>query len=141
MDHGPDTETGGCGAWEEYAIARPEAETSEAVKPVNWWEVGKERCDQSTLAKWSYGGQNAGARVGTKRVLLGLGQVLQAMTPRAIRYLVIKYLDRAGIHGASVQEMLGHESIETTQIYLGLAKKVQRRTVQEFRCDILPLSL
>lgn len=32
----------------------------------------------------------------------------------------------------SVQEMLGHESLETTQIYLGLAKKVQRRMVQEF---------
>jgi site-specific recombinase XerD len=32
----------------------------------------------------------------------------------------------------SVQEMLGHESIETTQIHLGLAKKVQRRMVQEF---------
>jgi len=29
----------------------------------------------------------------------------------------------------SVQEMLGHESIETTQIYIGLAKKVQRRMV------------
>jgi len=31
----------------------------------------------------------------------------------------------------SVQEMLGHESLETTQIYLGLAKKVQRKMVQE----------
>jgi len=30
-----------------------------------------------------------------------------------------------------VQEMLGHESLETTQIYLGLAKKVQRKMVQE----------
>ncbi len=75
------------------------------------------------------------------------------MSPRAVRYLVVKYLDQAGIHGASVhtlrhtmathylakggdlrslQEMLVHESIETTQIYLGLAKKVQRRMVQEF---------
>jgi site-specific recombinase XerD len=31
----------------------------------------------------------------------------------------------------SVQEMLGHKSLETTQIHLGLAKKVQRRMVQE----------
>jgi len=75
------------------------------------------------------------------------------MSPRALRYLVVKYLERAGISGASVhtlrhtmathylakggdlksvQELLGHESLETTQIYLGLAKKVQRRMVQEF---------
>ncbi len=74
------------------------------------------------------------------------------MSPRAVRYLVVKYLDRACIRGASVhtlrhtmathylakggdlksvQEMLGHESLETTQIYLGLAKKVQRRMVQD----------
>ena len=74
------------------------------------------------------------------------------MTTRAVRYLVMKYPERIGIHGASVytqrhlmathtlakggdlksvQEMLGHESLETTQIYLGLAKKVQRRMVQE----------
>ena len=64
----------------------------------------------------------------------------------------MNYLARIGIHGASVhtlrhtmathylakggdlksvQEMLGHESLETTQVYLGLAKKVQRRMVQE----------
>jgi site-specific recombinase XerD len=27
--------------------------------------------------------------------------------------------------------MLGHESLETTQIYVGLAKKVQKKMVQE----------
>ena len=31
----------------------------------------------------------------------------------------------------SAQEMLGHESLESTQIYLGLAKMVLRRMVQE----------
>ena len=31
----------------------------------------------------------------------------------------------------SAQEMPGHESLEITQVYLGLAKKVQRRMVQE----------
>jgi len=31
----------------------------------------------------------------------------------------------------SVQEMLGHVSLETTQVYVGLAKKVQRKMVQE----------
>jgi len=65
---------------------------------------------------------------------------------------VMKYLERAGIQDASVhtlrhamathylakggdlksvQEMLGHESLETTQICLGLAKKVLRKMVQE----------
>jgi hypothetical protein len=33
----------------------------------------------------------------------------------------------------SAQETLGHESLETTQIYLGLAKKVQRKMVQSWR--------
>ena len=84
---------------------------------------------------------------------LFISKYRRRMSPRAVRYLVIKYLDQAGIHGASVhtlrhtmathylakggdlklvQEMLGHESIETTQIYIGLAKKVQRRMVQEY---------
>ena len=40
------------------------------------------------------------------------------------------YLAKGG-DPKSVQEMLGHESLETTQIYLGLAKKVQRKMVQE----------
>ena len=74
------------------------------------------------------------------------------MTTRAVRYQVMNSLERAGILGASVhtlrhtmathtlakggdlksaQEMPGHESLEITQVYLGLAKKVQRRMVQE----------
>lgn len=40
------------------------------------------------------------------------------------------YLARGG-DLKSVQEMLGHESIETTQVYIGLARKVQRKMVQE----------
>jgi integrase/recombinase XerC len=32
----------------------------------------------------------------------------------------------------SVQNMLGHASLETTQIYAGLAKKVQKKMVQDF---------
>lgn len=31
----------------------------------------------------------------------------------------------------SIQQMLGHESIATTEVYVGLAKKVQRRMVQD----------
>lgn len=83
---------------------------------------------------------------------LFLSKFDKALSRRAVRYLVKKYLKRAGITDASVhtlrhtmathylarggdlksvQEMLGHESIETTQIYMGLAKKVQRKMVQE----------
>ena len=32
--------------------------------------------------------------------------------------------------------MPGHESLETTQVYVGLAKKVQRKMGQEWRCDV-----
>lgn len=76
----------------------------------------------------------------------------EPMTIRAIRYMVKKYLMQANIRGASVhtlrhtmathylarggdpksvQTMLGHESIATTEVYVGLAKKVQRKMVQD----------
>lgn len=78
-----------------------------------------------------------------------LGQPLKA---RAIRKAVKKHMTQVGITDASVhtlrhtmathylakggdlrgiQDMLDHESLETTQIYVGLAKKVQRQMVQE----------
>jgi len=116
----------------------------EVLLPLNW-----KACE--ALSAW----------LAERRQLVGPGaaepalfvsKFRKAMTSRAIRFLVEKYMDRAGITGASVhtlrhtmathylakggdlksvQEMLGHESLETTQIYLGLAKKVQRRMVQE----------
>lgn len=82
-----------------------------------------------------------------------MGECFSRVAGQANRFLVQNYPDRAGIEGAAVhtlrhtmailylakggdlkpaQKMLGHESLETTQIYLGLAKKVQRRMVQEF---------
>ena len=116
----------------------------EALLPLNW-----KVCE--SLSAW----------LSVRREMIGsdnndealfISKYRHQMTNRSIRYLVSKYLDRAGIRDAcvhtlrhtmathylarggdlkSVQEMLGHESIETTQIYLGLAKKVQRRMVQE----------
>jgi site-specific recombinase XerD len=74
------------------------------------------------------------------------------MSPRAIQYRVKKYLDEAGIKGASVhtirhtfgthhaargtdlktiQEMMGHADLATTSIYVHLAKKAQRQALQE----------
>lgn len=84
---------------------------------------------------------------------LFISKFRRRMSPRAVRYLVNKLLTQAGIHSASVhtlrhamathylakggdlesvQKMLGQESIETTQIYIGLAKKMPWRMVQEF---------
>lgn len=73
------------------------------------------------------------------------------MSRRTIQYTVDKYLRIAGIKDASVQtlrhtmathylakggelqavhKMLGNESLETTQIYANLAKKMQQEMVQ-----------
>ena len=117
----------------------------EVYLPLNW-----KACE--ALASWLIARREM-VRNGSADDALFVSKYRRRMTPRSVRYLVIKYLDRAGVSGASVhtlrhtmathylakggdlksvQEMLGHESIETTQIYLGLAKKVQRRMVQEF---------
>jgi len=49
---------------QEHGIARFQAKASEAGKPVNWRDMGKERHGQFTLSKWSCGCQNV--RVGTR---------------------------------------------------------------------------
>jgi len=75
-----------------------------------------------------------------------------AMSKRAIQHTVTTYLSDAGITSASVhtlrhtmathhvargtdlktvQETLGHASLETTTIYVSLAKKAQRKALQE----------
>ena len=77
----------------------------------------------------------------------------EALSGRSIQRMVEKYLKQAKIKDASVhslrhtmathylakggdirsvQNMLGHASLETTQIYAGLAKKVQKKMVQDF---------
>ena len=116
----------------------------EVLLPLNW-----KACE--ALSAWMTERQAWVGNDSTEQALF-VSKFKKSMTPRAIRFLVEKYMDRAGIEGASVhtlrhtmathylakggdlksvQEMLGHESLETTQIYLGLAKKVQRRMVQE----------
>jgi site-specific recombinase XerD len=74
------------------------------------------------------------------------------MSKRAIQYTVSKHLQAANIKGASVhtlrhtmathhiargtdlktiQETLGHADLATTSIYVSLAKKTQRKALQE----------
>jgi site-specific recombinase XerD len=74
------------------------------------------------------------------------------MSRRAIQYTVNKYLQAAGIKNASmhtlrhtmathhisrgtdlktIQETLGHADLATTAIYVSLAKKAQRKALQE----------
>jgi site-specific recombinase XerD len=116
----------------------------EVVLPLNW-----KACE--ALSIWLRERQGI-ARKGPTSEALFLSKYRKQMSPRAIRYLVEKYVTRAGVYHASVhtlrhtmathylakggdlksiQEMLGHESLITTQIYVGLAKKVQRKMVQE----------
>jgi site-specific recombinase XerD len=72
--------------------------------------------------------------------------------PRGIQHLVAKYLDEAGIMGASVhalrhtfathmvrkgthlavvQKAMGHESLDTTSIYIDLAREQMDKELQE----------
>lgn len=74
------------------------------------------------------------------------------LSPRQFQYLVGKYLTKASIKGASVhtlrhtfathhiemgtdlvtvQEFLGHKSLDTTKLYIGLAKKRQAQHIQD----------
>jgi len=83
---------------------------------------------------------------------LFISKFIMPMSARAIEYMVTKYLKEARITGASVhtlrhtmathhvaqgtdlktvQETLGHASLATTSIYVSLAKKAQKKALQE----------
>lgn len=83
---------------------------------------------------------------------LFLSRFLNPYSSRAIQYTVTKYLERIGIHSASVrtlrhtmathhiargtplkvvQETLGHASPDTTAAYISIAEKVKQRALQE----------
>ena len=116
----------------------------EETLPLNW-----KACE--ALSAWLKERQGMLRRDNVSTDALFLSKFRRSLGTRAIRNVVKKYLARAGVHNASVhtlrhtmathylarggdlksvQEMLGHESLETTQIYVGLAKKVQRDMVQ-----------
>lgn len=92
-------------------------------------------------------------RKGLTAETLFLNKYGEELSGRSIQRMVEKYLKQANIKNASVhslrhtmathylakggdirsvQNMLGHASLETTQIYAGLAKKVQKKMVQDF---------
>ena len=92
-------------------------------------------------------------RKGLTAETLFLNKYGEPLSGRSIQRMVEKYLKQANIKNASVhslrhtmathylakggdirsvQNMLGHASLETTQIYAGLAKKVQKKMVQDF---------
>lgn len=81
-----------------------------------------------------------------------LNKFKQPLSPRAIQYTIADYLEQVGIKNASVhtlrhtmathhiargtdiktvQETLGHASLSTTTIYVSLAKKAQKKALQE----------
>lgn len=83
---------------------------------------------------------------------LFLSKFEKPMSTRAVEYMLTKYLKEARIVGASVhtlrhtmathhvargtdlktvQETLGHASLDTTTIYVSLAKRAQRKALQE----------
>ena len=95
-------------------------------------------------------------RLAKKKVLgtpaLFLSKYGDRLSQRSVQRMLEKYLERAGIKVASVhtlrhtmathylakggdiksvQAMLGHSSLKTTETYVSLAKKVQRKIVQE----------
>jgi len=71
---------------------------------------------------------NAISYVFTRKVSPAVGT---RVTPHMLRHSYATYLCRRGVPIRQIQQLLGHSSLATTQIYLGLAKKVQRRMVQE----------
>lgn len=83
---------------------------------------------------------------------LFLSKFEKPLSTRAVEYMLSKYLKEARIVGASVhtlrhtmathhvargtdlktvQETLGHASLDTTTIYVSLAKRAQRKALQE----------
>ena len=119
--------------------------TPETMIPLNW-----KACE--TLSVWLKEREALVTNLSPTPTALFISKRHKPLSRKAIYNLVKKYLVQAGIHDASVhtlrhtmavhylakggdlksvQELLGHESPETTRIYVELARRVQRRMVQE----------
>lgn len=118
--------------------------TPEAMLPVNW-----KACE--ALSTWFKERETMVNDLSPTPTALFISKRRKPLSRKAIYNLVKKYLIQAGIHDASVhtlrhtmathylarggdlrtvQEMLGHGSLETTRTYVRLANKVQRKMVQ-----------
>ncbi len=114
--------------------------------PMNW-----KVCQ--ALNVWLKDRERLVKRKGLTAEAVFLNKYGEPLSGRSIQRMVEKYLKQANIKNASVhslrhtmathylakggdirsvQNMLGHASLETTQIYAGLAKKVQKKMVQDF---------
>ncbi|RYZ22242.1 MAG: site-specific tyrosine recombinase XerD [Chitinophagaceae bacterium] len=79
-----------------------------------------------------------GRRLSRVMVFLVIKELVQAagikknVSPHTFRHSFATHLVEAGADLRAVQEMLGHESITTTEIYTHLDREFLRRTLQEF---------
>ncbi len=58
--------------------------------------------------------------------------ITKTVSPHTFRHSFATHLIEGGAHLRAVQEMLGHESITTTEIYTHLDKEFLRQTLQQF---------
>ena len=66
-----------------------------------------------------------------KELVLAAG-IGKNVSPHTFRHSFATHLVEAGADLRAVQEMLGHESITTTEIYTHLDREFLRKTLQEF---------
>ena len=74
-------------------------------------------------------------RVMVFTIIKGLAQVIglkKTISPHTFRHSFATHLIEGGADLRAVQEMLGHESITTTEIYTHLDRDYLRQVVQEF---------
>ncbi|RYY58899.1 MAG: site-specific tyrosine recombinase XerD, partial [Chitinophagaceae bacterium] len=64
--------------------------------------------------------------------LVARAGIEKSVSPHTFRHSFATHLVEAGADLRAVQEMLGHESITTTEIYTHLDREFLRRTLQEF---------